>query len=115
MAAPRSYHHRRRCARALIIAAAVGRAQAQVGSWQTLAGYETSTDVGPHSMIDLDMKELETNVKLLTDAGFAEAIRIYTNGGGGSPQVDVDDPASTRYRRGRPQGQLGQGPAPSAC
>ena len=93
MAAPRSYHHRRRCARALIIAAAVGRAQAQVGSWQTLAGYETSTDVGPHSMIDLDMEELETNVKLLTDAGFAEAIRIYTNGGGGfCSQADVDDP-----------------------
>ena len=94
MAAPRSYHHRRRCARALIIAAAVGRAQAQVGSWQTLAGYETSTDVGPHSMIDLDMEELETNVKLLTDAGFTEAIRIYTNGGGGfCSQADVDDPA----------------------
>ena len=30
--------------------------------WQTLAGYQTATDVGPHAKIDLDMEELEIKV-----------------------------------------------------
>ena len=42
----------------IIGAALFGRAAAQVGSWQTLAGYQTASDVGSHSMIDLDMEEL---------------------------------------------------------
>ena len=46
----------------IIGAALFGRASAQVGSWQTLAGYQTASDVGPHSMIDLDMQEFEDKV-----------------------------------------------------
>ena len=33
----------------IIGAVLFGRAAAQVGSWQTLAGYQTASDVGPHS------------------------------------------------------------------
>ena len=39
--------------------ALVGRALAQIGSHQTLAGYRSASDVVPHSMIDLDMEEIE--------------------------------------------------------
>ena len=69
----------------IIGAVLFGRAAAQVGSWQTLAGYQTASDVGPHSMIDLDMAEIETAVgTYATNANWlTEALMIYTNGGNG--------------------------------
>ena len=64
----------------IIGAALFGRASAQVGSWQTLAGYQTASDVGPHSMIDLDMEEIESATGAYD---FTEALRIYESGGNG--------------------------------
>ena len=64
----------------IIGAALFGRAAAQLGSWQTLAGYQTASDVGPHSMIDLDMDEIES---ALGAYDFNEALRIYESGGNG--------------------------------
>ena len=71
----------------IIGAALFGRASAQVGSWQTLAGYQTASDVGPHAQIDLDMAEFETQCGLKTAAGFTEALRIYEKGGNGTCAV----------------------------
>ena len=65
----------------IIGAALFGRAAAQVGSWQTLAGYMTASDVEPHSMIDLDMDEIESDKVGAYD--FNEALRIYEIGGNG--------------------------------
>ena len=56
-------------------------------SWQTLAGYQTASDVGPHAQIDLDMAEFETQCGLKTAAGFTEALRIYEKGGNGTCAV----------------------------
>ena len=65
-------------------------------SHQTLAGYQSASNIEPHSKIDLDMEELETKVgEYATNANWvAEAMFIYENGGGGlCSQADVDDPA----------------------
>mmetsp|Transcript_1033 Transcript_1033/g.2932 ORF Transcript_1033/g.2932 Transcript_1033/m.2932 type:complete len:540 (-) Transcript_1033:88-1707(-) len=75
------------------VAALFGGAAAQIGSHQMLAGYQSASDVGPHSMIDLDMEELETKVgEYATNANWiTEAMFIYENGGGGlCSQADVD-------------------------
>jgi len=74
-------------ARITLAAALFGGAAAQMGSWQTLAGYQTASDVGPHAMIDLDMAEFETQCGLKTAAGFTEALRIYEKGGNGTCAV----------------------------
>jgi len=61
--------------------------------WQTLAGYQTATDVGPHAKIDLDMEELEIKVGEydINPNWITEAMFIYENGGGGlCSQADVD-------------------------
>ena len=63
-------------------------------SWQTLAGYESASDVGPHSMIDLDMEELEKfcGYHSATDGTQTtwrdDALFVYTNGGGGLCSAD---------------------------
>ncbi len=64
-----------------------------LGAWQTLAGYQTATDVGPHAKIDLDMEELEIRVGEydINPNWITEAMFIYENGGGGlCSQADVD-------------------------
>ena len=69
----------------IIGAALFGRASAQVGSWQTLAGYMSASDVEQHSKIDLDMQEFEDKVgEYDTNANWiTEAMFIYENGGNG--------------------------------
>merc|ERR1719482_943497 len=67
-------------ARALLAAALFGRTLAQerqLTTYASIAGYV------PHSKIDLDMEEIVDAVGLGTAAGITEAIRIYTDGGGG--------------------------------
>ena len=85
----------------LIGLALVGRALAQIGSWQILAGYETASDVEQHAKIDLDMEELEKfcGYHSATDGTQTtwrdDALFVYTNGGGGKcTQADVDDTAN---------------------
>jgi hypothetical protein len=87
--------------RITLVAALFGGAAAQLGSHQTLAGYQSASDVGPHSMIDLDMEELETFVGNYdstdgTEATWlADALFVYENGGNGKcTQADVDDTAN---------------------
>ena len=87
--------------RITLVAALFGRAAAQVGSHQTLAGYQSASSVDAHSKIDLDMEELEklcgyhsatdgTQTTWRTDALF-----VYNSGGGGKcTQEDVDDTAN---------------------
>ena len=72
----------------IIGAALFGRAAAQVGSWSMYAGYEPASDVGPHSMIDLDMDEIES---ALGADDFNEALRIYESGGNGFCMNDNDN------------------------
>ena len=61
----------------------IGCTLGQVGSWQTLAGYQTATDVGPHSMIDLDMEEIENMVDGYSTSTTwrDDALFVYENGG----------------------------------
>ena len=62
------------------------------GTWQTLAGYQSASNIEPHSKIDLDMEELETKVgEYATNANWvAEAMFIYENGGNGVCVNDND-------------------------
>ena len=58
-----------------------------------LAGYESASNIEPHSKIDLDMEELESKVgEYATNTNWkTEARFIYDNGGGGlCMQADVD-------------------------
>ena len=88
-------------------------AEYSYGAWQTLAGYQTATDIDRPSRIDLDMDELETKVgEYATNANWvAEAMFIYENGGGGlCSQADVDDPAIIQcYVVGGPKGNSVKG------
>ena len=64
----------------------------QLTTYASIAGYVPASDVVPHSMIDLDMKEIVDAVGLGTTAGLAEAIRVYKEGGGGlCTAADVAD------------------------
>ena len=58
-------------------------AEYSYGAWQTLAGYQTATDVEPYSKIDLDMEEFETAVgEYAANANWIDdAMVIYKNGG----------------------------------
>ena len=69
----------------LIGLALVGRASAQIGSWQTLAGYRSASDVEQQARIDLDMEELEykTGEHAYNANWITEALFIYENGGNG--------------------------------
>ena len=69
----------------IIGAALFGRAAAQVGSWSMYAGYEPASDVGSHSMIDLDMAEIETAVGTYATSTvwISDALFIYDVGGNG--------------------------------
>ena len=73
----------------LIGLALVGRALAQLGWWQTIAGYQTASDVGRQAKIDLDMDELENKVgEYATDSDWiTKSMFIYENGGGGLCQT----------------------------
>jgi len=75
--------------RITLVAALFGGAAAQLGSHQTLAGYESASNIEPHSKIDLDMEELETKVgEYATNTNWkTEAMFIYENGGGGLCQT----------------------------
>jgi len=53
-----------------------------LGSYDRIANYEPSTDVVPHSQIDLDMKEVVDALGPKDADAFAAALSIYTNGGG---------------------------------
>merc|ERR1719235_1990849 len=54
-----------------------------------IAGYVPTTDVVPHSMVDLDMEEIAAAVGNSFD--FATAKLVYQNGGGGlCTQADID-------------------------
>jgi len=54
-----------------------------------LAGYQSASNIEPHSKIDLDMEELETKVgEYATNTNWkTEAMFIYENGGGGLCQT----------------------------
>ena len=86
----------------IIGAALFGRAAAQVGSWQTLAGYQTASDVESHSMIDLDMDEFEDKVgEYDTNANWiTEALMIYTNGGNGGNGNSIKGSGAIRTLKG---------------
>jgi len=50
-------------------------------SFESMVGYEPSTDVSQHSYIDKDQKELEANLKKAGGPDWAAAKDIYTKGG----------------------------------
>merc|ERR1719161_3069601 len=59
------------------------------GNFEMIAGYVPTTDVVPHSMVDLDMKEISTAMGDSKD--FTQAKFVYQNGGGGlCTQADID-------------------------
>ena len=86
----------------IIGAALFGRAAAQVGLWQTLAGYQTASDVGSHSMIDLDMAEIETAVGTYATSTvwISDALFIYDVGGNGGNGNSVKGSGAIRTIKG---------------
>merc|ERR1719159_1248574 len=59
------------------------------GDFDMIAGYVPTSEVVPHSMIDLDMKEISTAMGDSKD--FTQAKFVYQNGGGGlCTQADID-------------------------
>jgi hypothetical protein len=63
----------------LLVALALLASQASA-SYDHIANYQPETNVVPHSMIDLDMAEVSSQCG---NGDFAEALRIYDEGGGG--------------------------------
>uniref|UniRef100_A0A6U5LJW9 Uncharacterized protein n=2 Tax=Corethron hystrix TaxID=216773 RepID=A0A6U5LJW9_9STRA len=61
----------------LIVTALVGQAQA----YTSIAGYYPGSDVTDHLNLDLDQKDLETNLSLLTEGCLTRGKDIYENGG----------------------------------
>merc|ERR1719443_79917 len=56
-----------------------------------IAGYVPTTNVVPHSKVDLDMKEISEAVASSNNYDFAQAKFVYANGGGGlCTQADID-------------------------
>ena len=85
----------------LIGLALVGRALAQIGSHQTLAGYRSASDVVPHSMIDLDMEELahfvgNHDAEVTCDKSYMEDKGFCYYGGQGTCNTD-EASCSTPY------------------
>merc|ERR1719482_2497765 len=61
------------------------------GDFDMIAGYVPTTNVVPHSMVDLDMKEISEAVASSNNYDFAQAKFVYANGGGGlCTQADID-------------------------
>ena len=81
------------------------------GALVPIAGYLPATDVVPHAMIDLDQQEISAAAGEGTDAGFAEAIRVYQQGGGGTCTAsDVADEAINQCNAvGDPKGNSVKG------
>ena len=86
----------------IIGAALFGRAAAQVGSWSMYAGYEPASDVGSHSMIDLDMAEIETAVGTYATSTvwISDALFIYDVGGNGGNGNSVKGSGAIRTIKG---------------
>lgn len=69
----------RRCA--LLLLAVASATTVVFADFDLIAGYEPVSDVVPHSLLDLDMAEMEEGVDELSDAGFAAAYSAYSVGG----------------------------------
>lgn len=69
----------RRCA--LLLLAVASTTTTVFGDHDPIAGYQPVSDVVPHSLLDLDMADMEAGVDLLTDAGFESAWTAYAVGG----------------------------------
>merc|ERR1719197_1117426 len=62
-----------------------------------IAGYAPATNVVPHSLIDLDMKEINTLVGVTAGPGvpYTDALFVYENGGGGKcSETDISGAVS---------------------
>eukprot|EP00752_Nemacystus_decipiens_P007947 g7100.t1 len=68
-----------RCAVAATVAASY--LTAVVADYDPIAGYTPVSDVVPHSLLDLDVEEMEVGADLQTEAGFAAAWTAYSEGG----------------------------------
>lgn len=68
-----------RCAIAASVAASY--MSAVVASYDAIAGYTPVSDVVPHSLLDLDVEEMEVAADLQTIAGFTTAYTAYSEGG----------------------------------
>lgn len=68
-----------RCAIAATVA--TGYMTTVGASFDVIAGYEPVSDVVPHSLLDLDMEEMDAGADLKTDAGFTAAFTAYSEGG----------------------------------
>lgn len=54
---------------------------AVAADFDVIAGYTPVSDVVPHSLLDLDMEEMEEGTDLETVAGFDAAWTAYAEGG----------------------------------
>lgn len=64
--------------RSLIAMLAVAKMALMVAAdYDMIAGYTPNSDVEPHSLLDLDMEEIEM---LSDDFNFTEAYQLYANG-----------------------------------
>jgi len=54
---------------------------AAVADYDAIAGYVPVSDVVPHSLLDLDMQEIDEGVDLFSAVGFANAYTAYSEGG----------------------------------
>jgi hypothetical protein len=60
----------------ILLLALTGRCLA----YNRIAGYEPQTVVIDQNNIDLDQRDIETQLSLGTDAGYVAAIKVYTEG-----------------------------------
>lgn len=67
------------CAIAATVAASY--LTAVVADFDVIAGYTPVSDVVPHSLLDLDVEDMEAGADLQTTAGFTAAWTAYSEGG----------------------------------
>ncbi|CAM9671455.1 unnamed protein product, partial [Hapterophycus canaliculatus] len=76
----------------IFLAVAAASGMQLVASYDPIAGYTPVSDVESHSLLDLDMEEMESNADLKTIAGFTAATSAYSEGGN---SVKSDDSIRT--------------------
>lgn len=65
----------------LVVAVASATTAVVLADFDLIAGYEPVSDVVPHSLLDLDMSDMEEGTDQNTEDGFAAAYSAYAVGG----------------------------------
>jgi hypothetical protein len=92
----------------VVLASGVNGESARKLSYDKMVGYEPASDVVPHSLVDLDQKEMETHLK---GPDYTAATEIYSKGGNSGAYAEITITLSADAAKGAEvkQGTVGLG------